>query len=154
MVKIYLAGPFFNKEQIERVIRVENALHNNDTVSQIFSPRLEEHDVVTKNNIDKESTEGLKLVFNNDIKAIDNADVVVAIHDFDDKYTDSGTAFEIGYAYKSGTPIVLYQEKDPIYQAPMNLMLSQSLHAYITNAKDLQAYDFNILSKIDFTIRY
>lgn len=154
MVKIYLASPFFNTEQIERVKRVENALSLNETVSYVFSPRLEEANIINKHNVDKESTEGLKLIFENDINAIKNSDVVVAIHDFDSKYTDSGTAFEIGYANGIGIPVILYQEKEPMFEAPVNLMLSQASIAYIQTPRDLKKYDFNLMKKIPFNVRY
>lgn len=40
---VYLASPFFDKEQIERVERVEKALAANQTLSSVFSPREHQH---------------------------------------------------------------------------------------------------------------
>ena len=39
MKRVYLAGPFFDDEQIDRIERLEKALTENQTVSDFFSPR-------------------------------------------------------------------------------------------------------------------
>ena len=39
-MRIYLAGPFFSDEQIDRIARAEQALTQNQTVDSFFSPRL------------------------------------------------------------------------------------------------------------------
>jgi nucleoside 2-deoxyribosyltransferase len=36
MSRIYLAGPFFSEEQIERISRIEKALTENDNSQQAF----------------------------------------------------------------------------------------------------------------------
>ncbi|WP_289889954.1 hypothetical protein [Virgibacillus pantothenticus] len=42
--RVYLASPFFNDEQVERVKRVEQALEANPFVEAYFSPRKEQLD--------------------------------------------------------------------------------------------------------------
>ncbi len=37
-MRIYLAGPFFSDEQIDRIARAEQALTQNQTVDSFFSP--------------------------------------------------------------------------------------------------------------------
>ena len=133
MTNIYLAGPFFDDEQIERISRVERALAANPQVDHVFSPRLNEiRDLVEGTPKWSDAT------FKMDTDEIDRADVVVALADYVDDQVDSGTAFEIGYAFHSGTPVVLLHEKDN----KVNLMLSESLHAYLQRAEDLATYDF------------
>ena len=44
MKRVYLAGPFFDDDQIDRIERMEKALAANPTVSEFFSPRNEQHD--------------------------------------------------------------------------------------------------------------
>ncbi|MBK4787115.1 nucleoside 2-deoxyribosyltransferase [Enterococcus faecium] len=39
MSQIYLAGPFFSEEQIDRVSRIEKALEENKTVTSFYSSR-------------------------------------------------------------------------------------------------------------------
>lgn len=42
MTNVYLAGPFFDDEQISRIERAEKALAANPQVNRVFSPRLSE----------------------------------------------------------------------------------------------------------------
>lgn len=151
MAKIYLASPFFSDEQVARVMRVEKALDLNPTVEAYFSPRLNQLD-----HLPFGSKEWSKAVFENDVKHIDWADAVVAVHDFTGhtelfggihNHVDSGTAWELGYAYAKGKPIILVHELGGI----VNLMLSESLHAYQLMAEYVEGYDFYTMPKIEFT---
>jgi nucleoside 2-deoxyribosyltransferase len=151
MAKIYLASPFFSDEQVARVMRVEKALDLNPTVEAYFSPRLNQ-----LTHIPFGTKEWSKAVFENDVKHIDWADAVVAVHDFTGdtilhgqkhSHVDSGTAWELGYAYATGKPIILVHELGGI----VNLMLSESCHAYLTKAEHVEGYDFNKMPKIEFT---
>lgn len=147
-MKIYLGSPFFNQDQLERVKRVEAALEANPTVTEVFSPRTQQVD-----HLEHGSDEWRETVYNNDIKHVEWCDAIVAVHDYEDKYVDAGTAFEIGYAKAKGKLVILYQENDP-KESPVNLMLTDSLDAYIQKAEDLQHYDFNEKKKIRFEQYY
>lgn len=136
MTNVYLAGPFFDDEQIARIERVEAALEQNPQVDNVFSPRKDEIPGLTVG-----TPEWATQTFQMDVSQIDHTDVVVAVSDFVDDQVDSGTAFEIGYAFHSKKPVVLFHEKDTV----LNLMLAESLHAYLKSAKDLAEYDFNSL---------
>lgn len=149
--KIYIASPFFNEEQLTRVKLVEQALDNNPFVDQYFSPRQEQ-----LTHLPLGSKAWSNAVFTNDVNNIDWADVVVAVHDFDGETTlhgsqhghvDSGTAFELGYAYATGKPVVLIHEKGGI----VNLMLSESSHAYLTKAVDVEEYNFITMPHSEYT---
>ncbi|CEA02507.1 Nucleoside deoxyribosyltransferase [Jeotgalicoccus saudimassiliensis] len=137
-MKIYLASPFFDEEQLERVKRVEKALADNPTVTEVFSPRLQQVE-----HLEHGSDEWRDFVYNNDIKHIEWCDAVVAVHDYVGEHVDPGTGFEIGYGKALKKFIVLYQEKDPVTEAPVNLMLTDSLDVYIQNIGKLAEYDFN-----------
>ena len=63
MKNIYLAGPFFSDEQIDRVSKVESALRENPTVNQFFSPRLSDEN---DDNINDGSPQWAKGVFNHE----------------------------------------------------------------------------------------
>lgn len=150
-LKIYLASPFFNEEQIERVKRVEEALKANTTVGAFFSPRLQQ-----LNHLPFGTPEWSEAVFLNDIKHIQWADAVVAVIDFDGdtslhgsvhNHVDSGTAMEIGYAFATGKPVILVHEKGGI----VNLMLSESCRAYFTKAEEVADYNFINRPKVKFT---
>jgi len=67
------------------------------------------------------------LIFRNDRSLLDRADLVVAILDGSD--VDSGTAWEIGYAYARGKPIIGIRTdvRDFMDGAPVNVMLEWSI---------------------------
>ena len=51
MTRIYLAGPFFSERQIEIIDSVEKALAKNETITEVYSPRLHQegtHEPLTK----------------------------------------------------------------------------------------------------------
>ena len=75
-------------------------------VADIFSARFYQHEHLTFG-----SMEWRTAVFHNDLKYLRRADVVVVIHDFVNGCVDSGTAFEIGYAYVFQKPIILIKRK-------------------------------------------
>ncbi|WP_413626950.1 nucleoside 2-deoxyribosyltransferase [Fructilactobacillus vespulae] len=134
MAQIYLASPFFSDEQIKRIEVVEQALSDNKTVVDFFSPRKNQeasHPEFTK--------PWAKEIYQKDIDNVKACDAVVAIIDFEGKHVDSGTAYEIGAAVAMGKPVIVFQEKDN----NVNLMISESLHAYLKTGEEVANYDFN-----------
>lgn len=136
VTNIYLAGPFFDDEQLERIGRVEKALDANPQVGRVFSPRLNEI-----RDLEMGTPKWATETFQMDVQEIDKADVIVAMIDFVDDQVDSGTAFEIGYAFHSKKPLVILHEKS----ATVNLMIAESLRSYLVKAEDLATYDFSTL---------
>jgi nucleoside 2-deoxyribosyltransferase len=130
MKRIYLASPFFNKNQLGRLEKVEQIL--DEKFQMVFSPRKAQYEGLEFGSMDWRTE-----VFLNNQKHIDNADVVVAIYDEE----DAGTMWEIGYAYGKGIPVVIFQH----LSTPVNLMISDSLHSYINGFKELKEYDFDQL---------
>lgn len=151
--RVYLAGPFFSPEQIDRVERVERALEANPFVESYFSPRLNQIEQLKFG-----SKEWRKAVFAQDIHYIDTATVIVSIADMTteikgvqvfekDIDSDSGTAFELGYAYATGKPILVLHETE----LPVNLMISDSLHAYFKDVQSVEDYNFLKMPKTEYT---
>jgi len=89
-MKIYLASPLFNPLQKERIKKVVNRLR--DEGHEVYSPM--EHEV--PNAWDLANYVWARKVYEADMDALIEADAVVAIYDGMD--SDSGTAWEIGYA--------------------------------------------------------
>lgn len=116
-LKVYLAGPFFNDEQIERISFLENLLEKNGF--DVFSPRKAS---LLKGD---SSLEKMKKTFDNNISSIDECDFVLAVLDTEkeNKYSDSGTIFEAGYAYSKNKPILYFNENR---NKGANLMLAMS----------------------------
>ena len=134
MKSVYLASPFFSPAQKERIAKVKAALSNNKTIDpkNIFIPHEHEYKAAEFG-----SFEWQKATFGLDTNQIDASDVVVAIVDYKLEETkenepDSGTAFEIGYAYATKTPVI-----------------AQGLTAYFDVTKEglaaLEEYDFDEL---------
>lgn len=122
MRKIYLAGPLFTSA--ERLWNAKLARELEVQGYDIFLPQEHEPRELTA-----------KTIFEADVAGIDDADVVVGIMDGSDP--DSGTAWECGYAYAKGKPIILVRtdfrgntEGVPGAEA-YNLMLSVSANANI-----------------------
>ena len=133
-MKVYLASPFFNDTELQRVLEVTAILESKGLT--VFSPM--ENQFGDKHEV---GTSAWSLAtFNNDKKFIDWADVVVAI--YDGNYSDSGTAWEIGYAYGTQKPVIVVQVGES-----SNLMIHEGSHANVT-IEELKEYDFvNMPSK-------
>lgn len=124
-MRVYCAGPFFNSQQLETMVAIENVVDSFDETS-IFRPR---NGAASAKKLNKDigagkdpSAETRKQVFRDNVENIDDADLVVAL--IDDR--DIGTIFEIGYAYAKGVPVMTFTDKG----YGMNLMLAESVLAH------------------------
>ncbi|GKQ43202.1 nucleoside deoxyribosyltransferase [Companilactobacillus sp. RD055328] len=132
---IYLAGPFFDEknEQRNRAQKAFDALSKNPTVGDIYLPM---------NNQEADAPElslaWSKEVYQRDINAMENADAIVAIHDFEGHGMDEGTAFEIGWAIDKKY-IVLFQEN----KFPVNVMILQGANYFTDSFEELSTIDFD-----------
>ena len=133
--KIYLASPFFNEEETTRLEKVRDILRGKGL--DVFVPMEQQH-----KHLEFGSTEWRKATFKNDVDHIDWCDIVVAIN-CQGNYDDAGTMWEIGYAYATKKPVILFNNTDKT----INLMVADSLHSLITSYDELQEYDFNKLEK-------
>ncbi len=128
-MKIYLASPFFNEEELKNVKIAEDILMSRGF--DVFSPRLNE----VRNDENTQLAWWSRETFMNDKRFIDWADVVVML--YYGGYSDSGTAWECGYAYGTNTPVVVVHLGEN-----SNLMVHEGSHTNIT-LEDLKTYDFN-----------
>ena len=133
-MNIYLASPFFNDRELEYVSRAEQVLRGRGF--EVFSPR--EHE-------DREHEVGTRAwsetIFASDKNAIHTCDVMVML--YHGNYSDSGTAWECGYAFGLGKPVIVVQLGEN-----SNLMVHEGSHANIT-IDELESYDFeNLPAKV------
>ncbi|GGC86859.1 nucleoside 2-deoxyribosyltransferase [Enterococcus wangshanyuanii] len=133
MKRVYLASPFFNEKEIAYVEQVEKILAEKNL--SVFSPMRHPLDNGAKVGSRQWSIE----TFTDDIKHIKWAEIVVAI--YHGNYSDSGTAWELGYAYATDKPVILVHI-DP--NGLSNLMVHEGAHASIT-LDELATYDFDLL---------
>ena len=131
-MKIYLASPFFSEEELADVTRAEKILMGRGF--EVFSPRL--HEVRTDKNAEPERWS--RETFEMDRENIDLCDCVVML--YRGAYSDSGTAWEAGYACGTGKPVVAVH----VVGESSNLMIHESACANIT-LDELETYDFNAL---------
>jgi nucleoside 2-deoxyribosyltransferase len=120
-LRIYLAGPLFTTA--ERDFNAAFADRLRAAGHDVWLPQDQELDAYNPDRI-----------FRNDVDHIDWAEGVVGIMDGSDP--DSGTAWEIGYAFAKGMPIVLLRTDFREWggrtgDAPYNLMLTESATEHI-----------------------
>jgi nucleoside 2-deoxyribosyltransferase len=118
MTKLYFAGPLFSFA--EQSFNAETARFLESRGFEVWLPQ--EHEPRTKT---------ARAIFEMDVAAIDQADMVIACMDGPDP--DSGTAWECGYAFAKRKPIVCYRTdfrlSGDTEGAPYNLMLTESATA-------------------------
>ena len=118
MKHVYLAGPFFNETEVKNIEYAESVLEGRQWARDIFEM---------------------------DRSEIDKADVVVML--YYGVYSDSGTAWECGYAYAKGVPVVVVHADE---QADSNLMVHMGCATNISLG-DLATYDFDALPRFEYT---
>lgn len=127
-MKLYLASPFFNEEQVEREERLKKKLR--DFGFEVFSPK--ENCFCPPNA----SLELRRKTFEDNIYSINDCDAIFVITNG----KDMGTIFEAGYAYGIHKPIIYYCEG---LEGQFNLMLAQSANLVLTN-DDFLIEDINL----------
>lgn len=132
---VYLASPFFNEAQIDRVSRVEKALRDTGVLN-VFSPRESQY------TEEFGTVEWRDKVFMNNAEHIMKADRVVAIYDEE----DSGTIWEIGAAGAMGIPVIVFTETGQ----PVNIMITESCQAFVKSIEELKEYDFRECKQIPY----
>lgn len=133
-MKVYLASPFFNERELEVLAQVEKILDGKGLT--VFKPKDNQFD-----KLEAGSNSWSLATFNNDKKFIDWADIVVAV--YHGNYSDSGTAWEIGYAYGTQKPVVVVHVGEASRHAS-NLMIHEGSHANVT-VEELKEYDFETM---------
>jgi nucleoside 2-deoxyribosyltransferase len=124
-MKIYLAGPLFSSAERDYNARLAGLLR--EMKIEVWLPQESE----------QQDSMNPKQIFEEDVRGIDSADMVVANMDGADP--DSGTCWECGYAYRKKPIIVFrsdfrvgYEIRGDVHpteehvRAPYNLMLTES----------------------------
>jgi len=144
-VKVYLATPYFNDVQVERVEKASEALKRNPTVEVVHFPFDFQYKNATEDS-DENSVFGTPewqgATYQNDLSAMATADAGVFLYDLDN--IDDGTAFEIGFMRALHKPaIIVLQSEEDLDDKELNLMIAQGGTSFITDIDDLATYDFN-----------
>ena len=126
--KAYVAGPLFDEGERWWIEKVEQLV-----VDAGFSTFLPHRDNPDKN------ADNVSEIFANDRRGIDECDVVVA--SLNGLTTDDGTAWELGYAFALGKPIIgLHTDwRRRFDDEVVNLMIECSLTKLVRSLDDLSA---------------
>lgn len=95
MKTVYLAAPLFSEAECDFNRKLKGELHS--LGFKVFLPQEDSNNVHDKTNRQK-------IIFNKNLTGIENSDLIVAVIDGAD--VDSGTAWEIGYAFAKGKPVI------------------------------------------------
>ena len=125
-MRVYLASPFFNEKECEVLGQAENILKERGF--SLFSPR--EHET-REGNVGSGAWSKA---------AIDWCEVVVML--YWGNYSDSGTAWECGYAYATNKPVVVVQLGES-----SNLMVHEGSHTNLYSIEELKTYDFDMMPR-------
>lgn len=137
MKKVYLASPFFNDVEIERMESVRDILRGKGL--DVFVPNEHQNPQYEFGSLDWR-----KATFKSDMDAIYDCDVMVAI--LDSNMMDSGTAFEMGICHQINKPLIVVN----LEGKTINLMIAESLHALVGSYEELKNYDFETLPKVPY----
>lgn len=116
-MKIYIASPLFNTAEQEQIDGIVNYLRS--IGNEVYSPK----EFQIENAWDMDNKEWGKAVFDEDVKHLRECDKVVAI--YNGLYSDTGTAWEIGFAYALNKEIEVIVSDDWM---DVSLMVVNSCH--------------------------
>jgi nucleoside 2-deoxyribosyltransferase len=111
-MKIYLASPFFNEEQMKVVERLETIIQNKGL--DLISPR--QSGLILANMTQEDRVKFAAIIFSTNCEDIEKSDAIVAV--IDDR--DTGTIWEMGYGHARFKPIYSFTNRD----YGVNVMLS------------------------------
>ena len=136
-MRIYLASPFFNDEELDNYKKVLKILKAKNL--EVYAP--------LKNEISREhktKEQWAKQTFNKDIEEINKADAVVML--FYGLYSDSGTSWECGYAFASHKPVVVVH----LHEGKSNCMVNCGSYSNLKGLQELENYDFIKMPKYNY----
>jgi nucleoside 2-deoxyribosyltransferase/predicted secreted protein len=116
--RVYLAAPLFSEPERAYNLSVASQLRNN--FFHVYLPQEAGDDLDTRNK------EEQARIFSENLGALKNADIIVAIIDGAD--ADSGTAWEMGYTYAHGKQVIALRTdfRRSGRHEKVNLMLEES----------------------------
>ena len=120
---IYLAGPLFSLAEREFNQKLSDLIVRGMEGASVILPQEECRDLMSE-------SDAFTKVFDTCVRSIDRADAVIAILDGPD--VDSGTAFEIGYAFARSKPIIgVRTDPRQLEDQGVNCMISRSVNSMI-----------------------
>jgi len=132
---VYVAGGWFNDDQLDAVREMETAL--GDSMIDFHTPRL---DNLWEPGMDQ------NIVVQENTDVMDDCTFILA----STEGKDMGTLWECGYAYARGIPVVYYFKG----KGNFNIMLAATATAVLQTYEDMQKYLDLVRSKGLQNIKY
>ena len=134
-MKIYLASSMSGdkRDNMEKAVQILR-----DMGHEVYNPC--EH--VIPHAWDYPNDEWGLMVFINDVSAITDADVVVALSY--GRVSTAGVNWEMGFAFGIGKKVIVVEMTDEV----MSLMVANGRWATVKGLEGLQNYDFSIMPKL------
>ncbi|WNY24627.1 nucleoside 2-deoxyribosyltransferase [Methanolapillus millepedarum] len=132
MVTIYLAGPLFSQAEREFNKKLESMFL--EIGFSVFLPQEDAED----NDVERHN-QNQSGIFASCFAGLETSDLVVAVLEGAD--IDSGTAWELGYAFAAGLPIIGLRTDFRIHtpNEKVNLMIQETVDAFVFSVEELQA---------------
>lgn len=129
--QIYLAGPLFSKAERDFNVSLRDRLM--EMGFKVFLPQVDGED-----NLENRLHERQMCIFENDIRGIDQSDIVLAVLDGGSD-VDSGTAWEMGYAYARGKKVLGLKTDFRTFgeEGIVNLMMEMSVEVLARDVEDI-----------------
>ncbi len=96
MKTVYLAAPLFSEAECDFNRKLKDEIEGTG-IFKVFLPQEDSNNV-------KDEENRQKIIFDKNVAAIGKSDIVVAVIDGTD--VDSGTSWEIGYAFAREIPVI------------------------------------------------
>lgn len=121
--QIYLAGPLFSQAEMDFNVMLRDKLV--EMGFSVFLPQEDGNDTRSSRMEDRQRN-----IFENDVRGVDGSDIVLAVLDGGSD-VDSGTAWEMGYAYAKGIPVLGLKTDFRTFgdEGIINLMMEMSIEA-------------------------
>lgn len=121
--QIYLAGPLFSQAERDFNVMLRDRLV--EMGFSVFLPQEDGNDTESSRLEDRQRN-----IFENDVRGVDGSDIVLAVLDGGSD-VDSGTAWEMGYAYAKGMPVLGLKTDFRTFgdEGIINLMMEMSMEA-------------------------
>jgi nucleoside 2-deoxyribosyltransferase len=138
---VYLAAPLFSEAERSYNVSLTSLLKKN--LFEIYLPQEAGDDSDTRKESEQQG------IFATNLRELEDSDVVVAIIDGAD--ADSGTAWEMGYAFAQKKPVIALRTdfRRVGHHEHVNLMLEQSATVVTTTDQLLSALHAPLLTGPD-----
>ena len=129
-MRIYLAGPC-DSENRSMMVNAAKIIRNCDDNIELYCP----FELKIENAWDYPQEKWAQIVFDKDVEAIDNCDIMILISL--GRISSAGTNWEQGYAYAKGKKVIVFQITD----TPTSLMTYCGCKYFLNTSKDQLAQE-------------